>query len=88
MDCIVHGAKKSQTGRMTFTFTSLDFPEVAGGSMVKNLPASERNMGLNPDLGRVPEEGNGNLLLYSWLGNPMDRGAWWDTVCGVTKDQA
>ena len=24
-----------------------------------------------------PGEGNGNLLQYSCLGNPMDRGAWW-----------
>ena len=82
------GTKRVRPDWVTFTFTSLDFPEVAGGSMVKNPPASGRNMGLNPDLGRVPEEGNGNLLLYSWLGNPMDRGAWWDTVYGVTKDQA
>ena len=45
-------------------------------------------MDSNPDLGRFPEEGNGNLFQYSWLGNPMYRGAWWDTVHGVTKDQA
>ena len=33
-----------------------------------------------PELGRSPGEGNGNLLQYSWLGNPMDRGAWGATV--------
>ena len=33
-------------------------------------------------------EGNDSLLLYSCLGNPMDRGAWWATVHGVTKSQA
>ena len=82
------GPKRVRPDWVTFTFTFLASPEVAGGSMVKNPPASERNMGSNPDLGRVPEEGNGNLLLYSWLGNPVDRGAWWDTVYGVTKDQA
>ena len=32
-----------------------------------------------------PEEGNGNPLQYSCLGNPMDRGAWWATVHGVVK---
>ena len=32
---------------------------------------------MTPGLGRVPEEGNGNSLQYSCLGNPMDRGAWW-----------
>ena len=29
--------------------------------------------------------GNGSLLQYSCLGNPMDRGAWWATVYGTTK---
>ena len=32
-------------------------------------------------------EGNGNLLQYSCLENPMDREAWWATVHGVTKSQ-
>ena len=36
---------------------------------------------------QTPEEGNGNPLQYSCLGNPMDRGAWWVTVRGVTKSQ-
>ena len=35
--------------------------------------------------GRSPGEGHGNSLLYSCLENPMDRGAWWATVHGVTK---
>ena len=38
-----------------------------------------------PGLGRSPGEGNGNPLQYSCLGNPIDRGAWWATVHGVTK---
>ena len=36
---------------------------------------------------RSPGEGNGNPLQYSYLGNPMDRGAWWATVHGVAKSQ-
>ena len=32
-------------------------------------------------------EGNGNPLLYSCLGNPMDRGAWKTTIHGVVKSQ-
>ena len=31
------------------------------------------------------EEGHGNPLQYSWLENPMDRGAWQATVPGVTE---
>ena len=40
-----------------------------------------------PGLGRSPEEGNGNPLQYSCLGNPMDREGWWATVHGVAKSQ-
>ena len=37
--------------------------------------------------GRSPGEGNGNPLQYSCLENPMDGGAWWATVHGVTRSQ-
>ena len=57
-----------------------------GGSTVKNPPANIGVMGLIPRLGRSPGEGNGNPLQYSCLGNPMDRGTWWATVHGLTKD--
>ena len=57
--------------------------------MVKNLPANAGDagdMGLIPGLGRSPGGGNGNLLQYSCLGKPMDRGAWQATVQeGVTR---
>ena len=58
--------------------------------MVKKLPANSgdaRQMGLIPGLGRSPLEGTGNPLQYSCLGNPMDGGAWWATVHGVTNSQ-
>ena len=32
-------------------------------------------------------EGNGTPLQYSCLENPMDGGAWWAAVHGVTKSQ-
>ena len=50
----------------------LDFP---GGLVVRNPPANAGEAGLIPGLGRSTGEGNGNLLKYSCLGNPMDRGA-------------
>ena len=37
------------------------------------------------DPGSIPGEGNGHPLQYSCLGNPLDRGAWWATVHGVTR---
>ena len=55
---------------------------------VKNLHAHAevvRDMGLIPGSGRSPGEGNGNPLQYSWPKNPMDRGAWWATVHGITR---
>ena len=56
-----------------------------GGSEVKSLTANAGDSDLIPGLGRVPEEENGNLLQYSCLENPMDRGAWQAIVLGVTK---
>ena len=55
---------------------------------VKNLPAMQEiqeTWGLIPGLGRSPGKGHGNLLQYSCLENPMDRGAWPTTVHRVTK---
>ena len=37
------------------------------------------------DSGSIPGEGNGNLLQYSYLENPMEKGAWRATVHGVAK---
>ena len=55
------------------------------GSEVKASASSVGDLGSIPGLGRSPREGNGNPLQYSCLENPMDAGAWWVTVHGVTK---
>ena len=55
--------------------------------MVKNPPAKAGDMSLIPGLGRFPEGGNSNPLQYSCLGNPLNRGPWWATVHGVSKNQ-
>ena len=44
-----------------------------------------RRPGFDPGVGKIPWEGNGNLLQYSCLDNSMDWGAWRATVHGVTK---
>ena len=59
----------------------------SGGSDGKESACSVGDLGSIPGLGRSPEEGNGNSLLYTCLENSMDRGAWWPTVPGVTKGQ-
>ena len=58
---------------------------VPGDSVGKNLPVSAGDLGSIPGSGRFPEGGKGHPLQYSCLENPMDRGAWWATVQGVTK---
>ena len=47
--------------------------------MVKKPPANAgdlRDVGLIPGLGRSPGGGHGNPLQYSYMENPVDRGAW------------
>ena len=58
--------------------------------VVKKVLASAgdiRDVGLIPGSGRSTGEGNGYLVQYSCLENPMDRGAWRATVHGVAKSQ-
>ena len=61
--------------------------------VVKNLPANAgdlRDVSSIPEAppGRSPGEGNGYPLQYSCLENPMDSGAWWAVVHGVSKSWA
>ena len=58
--------------------------------MVKNPPAKARNsgyVGSIPGSGRSPGVGNDNPLQYSCMVKPIDRGAWWATVQGLSKSQ-
>ena len=56
-----------------------------GGSEGKASACNVGDLGSVPESGRCPREGNGNPLQYSCLENPVDGGAWWATVHGVTK---
>ena len=56
--------------------------------VVKNLSANAKDLsaaGSVLGLGRSPGEGHGNLLQYSLLENPMDRGAWRATSIGLQR---
>ena len=75
------------TRKMKDASNRFDLSSQACGSVVKTPPANAGDVGWIPRLGRSPGEGNGNPLQYSCLENPMDRGAWWPTVHGVTKRQ-
>ena len=51
----------------------------------KESACSVGDLGLILRWGRSPGEGLGYLLQYSCLENPLNRGAWYVTVHGVTK---
>ena len=53
--------------------------------MVKEFACNAGDPGSIPGSGRSPGKGNSNLLQYSSLENPMDRGTRQATVHGVTK---
>ena len=56
-----------------------------GGSDNKEYACNAGDMGSIPASGRLPGEGNGYPLQYSYLENPMSRGAWRSPVQGVAK---
>jgi len=58
-----------------------------GGTSGKESNCNPLDLGSITGRRRSPGEGNGNPLQYSCLENPMDRGAWWATVHGVTKSR-
>ena len=53
-------------------------PSVNGGDV--------RDAGSTPGSGRSPRGEYGNPLQYSYLKNPIDRGAWWASVHRVSKE--
>ena len=54
---------------------------------VESPPANAGDLGLTPESGSSPGEGDGDPLQCSCLGNPTDRGLWWATAHGVVKSQ-
>ena len=83
-----HKQKTSTTLPQVYNNLKYDvgFPS---GSVVKNPLTNAGDLGdagSIPGLWRPPQEGKGNLLQYSCLGNPMERGHWWATVHEVKKE--
>ena len=54
-------------------------------SVGKESACNAGDPGSIPGSGRSPGERNGNLLQYSCLENPMDRGAWQATAMGLQR---
>ena len=71
-----------------YFYIIMGFP---GGSVVENLPTisgDAEDQGSFPGSGRSPGVGNSNLLQYSCLKNPMDKGACWAIVQNVAESRA
>ena len=68
--------------KILFIYHTGGFP---GGSEGKASAYNAGDPGSIPGSGRCLGEGNGNPLQYRCLENPMEGGAWWATVHGVTK---
>ena len=82
--CTISGARTTWQHNWKSPELYRSFP---GGTVIKNLPANAGDIedaSLIPGLGRSPGGGHGNPLQCSCLENPMDRGAWWATVHGVS----
>ena len=63
------------------------FPDSLVAQKLKHLPGMRETWVGSLGRDRSPGEGNGNPLQYSYLENPMEGGAWWATVHGVTKSR-
>ena len=63
----------------------MGFPRWHSGKESAYQAGDLRTMGSIPGSGRSPGEGHDNPLQYSYLANPMDRGAWRAMVHRVTQ---
>ena len=69
----------------------MGFPGGTSGKVVKHIgkvlatAGDTRDVGLIPGLGGSPGGGDGDPLQYSFLQNPMDRGAWQASVHQVAE---
>ena len=63
---------------------------IPGSSADEESASNVGDLGLITGWGRSPGEGHGNPLQYSCLENPMDRGAWrdslWSSIASDTID--
>ena len=66
----------------SYFYICMGFP---GGSDGKESACNVGDLDSTPESGRSPVEGKGYPLQYSYLENPMNRGAWWVTVHGAAK---
>ena len=72
--------------KLIYCNVGLGLPPKLSGKESTGSAGDARDTSLVPGSGRSPGEGNGNLLQYSCLENPMDGGTWRAAVYGITSD--
>ena len=65
----------------------IGFPGGINGKQTTCQCRRHKRYGFYPWVEKIPGEGHGYPLQYSYLENLMDRGAWWATVERVAKSQ-
>ena len=70
---------------LTLGTKQFSFPGISSGKELACQSRRCRRCGFDPWVGRIPWRREWQHFQYSCLGNPMDRGAWWAIVQGVTK---
>ena len=78
---------KSTGFRCNLNIGSVEYGGFPGGSDSKQPACNAGDLSSIPGSAGSPGEENSNLLQYSCLENPMDRGAWWAEAYGVAKSQ-
>ena len=77
-----HTTYKREEG---FLYSSLLIQRLLRWLSDRDAASHAEDLGSDPGSARSPGGGNDNLLQYSSLENPIDRGAWKAAVHGVTK---
>ena len=73
--------------KVSFQFPAFGIPWGLSGKEPTLPCRSRRRLRFDPWSGRSPGEGNGNPFQCSCLEKPLDIGAWWATVLGVTESR-
>ena len=75
---------------LSFLYGPISYPNMTTGktiALTRRTFVGKVSLLVNKLSRLVIGEGNGTPLQYSCLENPMDRGAWWTAVHGVTKSR-
>ena len=84
--CLSKNKEFSKLFQVTKLVLGLGFPSDSVGKESTNSAGNTGDISSILGSVRSPGEGNGILLHYSCLKNPIDKGAWWATVHGGSKE--